>query len=172
VSAALHDPELGLTWCRPRHVRNLTFCQCQKPIATAARPSKRACHGTLDVEIYKPVGVDQQTPHARDEIYVVPNPATPESMRAWTLEPNNIDPTGVKVEFHHLPQSTGRVAIYTLAGDLIKELTFDGTNGNGSVPWDLVSRNGQDVTSGVYLFAVDADDASFKRFVGKFVVIR
>lgn len=28
-------------------------------------------HGRLDIEIYKPVGVDQQTPHARDEIYVV-----------------------------------------------------------------------------------------------------
>jgi len=28
-------------------------------------------HGSLDIEIYRPVGVDQQTPHARDEIYVV-----------------------------------------------------------------------------------------------------
>jgi mannose-6-phosphate isomerase-like protein (cupin superfamily) len=27
--------------------------------------------GTLDVEIYKPVGVDRQTPHTRDEVYVV-----------------------------------------------------------------------------------------------------
>ena len=28
-------------------------------------------HGTLAVEIYKPVGEDLQTPHSRDEIYVV-----------------------------------------------------------------------------------------------------
>ena len=28
-------------------------------------------HGSLDIEIYRPVAVDQQTPHARDEIYVV-----------------------------------------------------------------------------------------------------
>ena len=28
-------------------------------------------HGSLDIEIYRPLGVDQQTPHARDEIYVV-----------------------------------------------------------------------------------------------------
>jgi mannose-6-phosphate isomerase-like protein (cupin superfamily) len=28
-------------------------------------------HGTLEVEIYKPAGTDPQTPHARDEVYVV-----------------------------------------------------------------------------------------------------
>jgi mannose-6-phosphate isomerase-like protein (cupin superfamily) len=28
-------------------------------------------HGTLSVEIYKPVGVDLQQPHSRDEIYVI-----------------------------------------------------------------------------------------------------
>jgi hypothetical protein len=109
---------------------------------------------------------------AESEIYVIPNPATPESMKPWKLEPNNNDPTGTKVEFHHLPQTTGRLTIFTLGGDMVKELTFDGTTGNGTISWDLVSRNGQDVTSGVYLFSVEADDTNFKRFVGKFVVIR
>jgi mannose-6-phosphate isomerase-like protein (cupin superfamily) len=28
-------------------------------------------HGTLDIEIYAPRGVDPQTPHTRDEVYVV-----------------------------------------------------------------------------------------------------
>lgn len=28
-------------------------------------------HGSLSVEIYRPVGVDRQRPHTRDEIYVV-----------------------------------------------------------------------------------------------------
>jgi mannose-6-phosphate isomerase-like protein (cupin superfamily) len=28
-------------------------------------------HGSLEVEIYKPAGVDKQKPHTRDEIYVV-----------------------------------------------------------------------------------------------------
>jgi mannose-6-phosphate isomerase-like protein (cupin superfamily) len=28
-------------------------------------------HGTLDVEIYAPRGEDPQTPHSRDEVYVV-----------------------------------------------------------------------------------------------------
>jgi mannose-6-phosphate isomerase-like protein (cupin superfamily) len=28
-------------------------------------------HGTLEVEFYKPEGVDRQQPHTRDEVYVV-----------------------------------------------------------------------------------------------------
>ncbi len=27
--------------------------------------------GTLEIEIYRPVGVDRQTPHAKDELYVI-----------------------------------------------------------------------------------------------------
>ncbi len=28
-------------------------------------------HGSLEVEVYRPVKVDRQTPHVRDEVYVV-----------------------------------------------------------------------------------------------------
>lgn len=28
-------------------------------------------HGTLEIEIYRPVGTDRQKPHRRDELYVV-----------------------------------------------------------------------------------------------------
>ncbi|WP_269506365.1 cupin domain-containing protein [Burkholderia sp. IMCC1007] len=28
-------------------------------------------HGTLDVELYRPRGEDRQTPHTRDEVYVI-----------------------------------------------------------------------------------------------------
>jgi hypothetical protein len=106
------------------------------------------------------------------DIYVVPNPATTESMAAWTLSPNNDDPTGIKVEFRNLPMSPGTVRVYSLAGDLVEVLSFDGRTGVGSVEWNLVSRNGQDVTSGVYLYSVETDDSNFDRFIGKFVVIR
>lgn len=113
-----------------------------------------------------------QYSQAEEEIYVVPNPATPASMAPWRLFPNNGDPTGVKIEFHHLPAAQGTITIFTLSGDLVNELAFDGRDGNGSVAWDLVSRNGQDVVSGVYLFVVRANDPQFKRFVSKFVVVR
>jgi hypothetical protein len=60
-----------------------------------------------------------------------------------------------------------------VAGDLVEELPFDGRSGVGTIKWDLVSRNGQDVTSGVYIFSVETDtNTAFKRKIGKFVVIR
>jgi hypothetical protein len=108
-----------------------------------------------------------------NEIYVVPNPATRESMADWPeLAPNNDDPTGIKVEFRNLPAAKGSIRIYTLAGDLVQELPFDGKTGVGTVRWDLVSRNLQDVASGIFLYSVECDDSNFDRFIGKFVVIR
>jgi hypothetical protein len=108
-----------------------------------------------------------------DEVYVVPNPATRESMAEWPqLGPTNEDPTGIKVEFRNLPADRGTIRIYTLAGDLVQELPFDGSTGVGTVKWDLVSRNAQDVTSGVYLFSVETESNNFPRKIGKFVVIR
>jgi hypothetical protein len=122
----------------------------------------------------EPLGPSQADyAYKAEDVYVVPNPATTESMQPWTLGPNNEDPTGIKVEFRNLPSDRGTIRIFTLAGDLVEEIPFDGRTGNGTMKWDLVSRNGQDVTSGVYLFSVDTDtNTAFKRKIGKFVVIR
>ncbi|MCK5620142.1 MAG: hypothetical protein KAJ17_12110, partial [Candidatus Krumholzibacteria bacterium] len=109
----------------------------------------------------------------RGEIYVVPNPATVESMQPWALAPNNDDPTGIKVEFRNLPRDKGVIRIYTLAGDVVQELPFDGRFDDGTVEWDLVSRNFQDVTSGIYLYSVQSEtNQNFERKIGKFVIIR
>ena len=43
--------------------------------ALAAQPGREFTsvfrHGTLEVEVYRPDGVDRQSPHTRDEVYVV-----------------------------------------------------------------------------------------------------
>jgi len=122
----------------------------------------------------QPLSVSQSAySYDENEIYVVPNPATTASMAEWPeLFPNNDDPTGIKVEFRNLPRSTGIIRIYSLAGDVVEEIHFDGTTGVGTVMWNLVSRNGQDVASGIFLYSVESDDSNFNRFIGKFVVIR
>jgi len=117
-------------------------------------------------------GFDENT------VYVVPNPATRESLAPWALNPNNEDPTGLKVEFRHLPASLCTIRIYTLAGDLVETIVHEASGANesgdyastGTATWDLVSRNGQDVASGVYIYSVEAD--GFNTIIGKFVVIR
>lgn len=113
-----------------------------------------------------------------DRVYVVPNPASAETMAPWALFPNRNDPTGLKVEFRHLPGAPCTIRIWTLAGDLVQVLHHDEsaavTAGDfvstGTRIWDLVSRNGQQVASGVYLFTVDAP--GYPRKLGKFTVIR
>lgn len=109
---------------------------------------------------------------AAEEIYVVPNPVSRTSLQGWRLDPANEDPTGVKVEFHHLPRAAGQVTVFTLAGDRVVSLPFDGRNGNGTLAWNLLSRNGQEIASGVYLYTVEASDARFRKVTGKFTVIR
>jgi hypothetical protein len=106
------------------------------------------------------------------EIYVVPNPVTDDQMEAWRLEPNNDDPTGLRCEFRNLPRCKSTLRIYTVAGDLVEVIYHDGSEGDGTAAWDLLSRNGQDVTSGVYLFSVEPEDGGFPNTIGKFVVIR
>jgi hypothetical protein len=64
------------------------------------------------------------------------------------------------------------VRIFTLAGDLVQTIYHDGSDGNGTARWDLITRNGQDATSGVYLFSVHPEDGRFPKSVGKFIVIR
>lgn len=106
------------------------------------------------------------------EVYAVPNPVTSETMSGWALGPTNSDPSGMKVEIRNLPACKFTLRIFTIAGDLVQTLHHNGSAGNGTVVWNLVSRNGQDVTSGVYIFAVEPEDSNFERTIGKFVVIR
>ncbi len=113
-------------------------------------------------------------------VYVVPNPY--KGGAQWDLVPREEDPSGTKVTFHNLPATKGTIHIFTLAGDLVRNIPFDGTSppdlqfgkspvtsGLGEVSWNLISRNGQKIVSGIYLFSVDSD---LGRDVGKFVIVR
>ena len=108
-----------------------------------------------------------------DLVYVYPNPATRESLAEFQeMQPSSSDPTGTRVRFANLPRAHNKIKIFTIDGDLVQEINHDGTDGYGEVTWNLTSRNGQQVVSGVYLFSVDADDSRFEHQIGKFVLIR
>ena len=132
-------------------------------------------------------------------VWVVPNPYRGnanirERPSAWDLTPNASDPTGTHLDFLGLPPNRWTIRIYTVSGDLVQELrstdavnesvrqevrigttTYPGYNrqqdspNDGQARWNLISRNGQDVVSGIYLFTVESSEGSQR---GKFVVIR
>ncbi len=101
------------------------------------------------------------------DVFVTPNPYYGNAQ--WDVFPNPKDPTGTHVDFMNLPQGPWTIRIYTLSGDLVRTLENDSGNDIGQVSWDLVSRNGQDIVSGIYLFSVESRHGSQ---VGKFVILK
>jgi hypothetical protein len=102
-----------------------------------------------------------------DQAWVVPNPYR--GSAPWDRPPVPGDPFGRHLDFMGLPKASCTIRIYTVAGDLVAQIDHDGSNGDGQTSWDLISRNGQDVESGIYLFTVDS---SLGHQIGRFVVIR
>jgi hypothetical protein len=100
-------------------------------------------------------------------VWVVPNPYRARAQ--WERQPVPGDAFTRHVDFFGLPKALARIRIYTLAGDLVQVIDHDGTHGDGEAPWNLISRNGQDIESGVYLFTVEWPG---HHQVGRFVVIR
>jgi hypothetical protein len=104
----------------------------------------------------------------RSAITVVPNPW--KGGAAWDLIPNDADPTGTHIDFANLPARECDVRIYTLSGDLVQSLRHNpGAYHSGTVRWNMITRNGQEVSSGVYLYAVSCGGETK---VGRFSVIR
>ncbi len=111
------------------------------------------------------------------QIFVVPNPYRGRAQ--WDLTPNAADPTGTHVDFFNMPAGAWTLRIFTIAGDLVQTLRADDlqTNGkqqkendaDGQATWNLISRNGQDVVSGIYMFSVESQVGTSR---GKFVIIR
>jgi len=78
-------------------------------------------------------------------------------------------PADQRIHFSGLP-SDGSIKIYTVAGELVKEIFFENfPSGDGEPSWDLTNSSGKTVTSGVYLFQVEGDG---ENSVGKLVIIR
>jgi hypothetical protein len=104
------------------------------------------------------------------KVYVVPNPWTPDVLDTpWSFIPSTYDPTGTRISFMNLPRSECIIKIFTLAGDLVQTIHHDGSQGHGMATWNMISRNGQDVVAGIYLFSVESD---FGTQVGKLVIVR
>jgi hypothetical protein len=101
------------------------------------------------------------------QVWVVPNPYRANA--EWERQPVAGDVFTRHIDFMGMPRAKATVRIYTLAGDLVAVVDHDGSGGNGEASWNLISRNGQDVESGVYLFTVTS---SLGHQVGRFVLIR
>ncbi|MEW5700667.1 MAG: hypothetical protein AB1792_00325 [Candidatus Zixiibacteriota bacterium] len=82
-----------------------------------------------------------------------------------------LDERDRRIHFINVPHDA-RIRIYTLDGDLVRTLDHPDENLSGyssKISWDVVSRNTQAVTSGIYIYRVDSKLGSQ---VGKIVIIK
>jgi hypothetical protein len=121
-----------------------------------------------------------------DNIYVIPNPYIGSSTFDGRREGDEKGDKSRRIWFVNLPMEC-TIRIYTLAGDLVKEIYHNGghstdiltiskadsqgISASGMHEWDLLSKNRQIIAPGVYLFSVE-NKADNKIKVGKFVIIK
>ena len=60
-----------------------------------------------------------------------------------------------------------KINIFSLAGDHLT--TINHTNGTEYDQWDLITKNSQEIVSGIYYYTVEYGS---KQFIDKFVVIK
>jgi hypothetical protein len=114
-----------------------------------------------------------------DRIAVVPNPFVVQSAYDRLTSGRVVDANIVK--FVNVP-SEGMLRIYTISGQLMQQLSWTESDliasGNGSphgdLPYNLRTREGLDLSSGLYVYVLTArgENANGQIGRGKFVVIR
>ena len=104
-----------------------------------------------------------------DSIRVVPNPY---------LFFSSYEASGAerRLMFTHLPPD-GSIRIYSIAGNFVQEIDWGpgDLTGNGDLFYDMMTREGNELGAGLFLFVVTAQDPATGRELkktGKFVVIR
>ncbi len=104
-----------------------------------------------------------------DQIKVVPNPY---------VAVNDVEPTdrlpgttrgSRRIYFEHLPKEC-LIRIFTLSGELVKELSHSSGIDNGREYWDLLNRDNLGVAYGVYIAHVEAKGIGDR--ILKFAVIK
>jgi hypothetical protein len=116
-------------------------------------------------------GPDLDLNKAKDdmnEIAVVPNPYVVAA--SWEAKsPYKFGRGERKLFFIHLPKQC-TIRIYTLRGYLVDVIEHNGTIDDGQQEWNMLSKDGQEISYGVYIYHVDAPDVGEK--IGKFAVIK
>ncbi len=117
-------------------------------------------NGADDIFAFRTDGVNiTDAKSSLDKIRVVPDPYIVHA--SW--ETNKFER---KLQFTHLPEIC-TIRIYTLSGDLIT--TLQHSDGSGTVDWNMLSRDGLDISPGVYFYHVES---SVGNRTGRFALIK
>ena len=120
---------------------------------------------TPDKPTVSPQIAQDQLPQVR----VVPNPYVTASSLEPPLPPGITSGRGTRrIDFIHLPAGA-KITIFTARGDHVVTLYHDGNIENGTVSWNLKTKENLDVAYGVYFYVVDS---SVGKKTGKIAIIK
>lgn len=103
-------------------------------------------------------------------VKAVPNPYVVSNLFEQPLPPTVRGRGERVIYFTNLPLKS-RVHIYTSDGNHVRTLEHDGDLNDGTVVWDVRTKEGLDVAYGVYFYVVEIDGVSDKK-TGKLAIIK
>ncbi|HEX4560623.1 MAG TPA: hypothetical protein VH113_02225 [Gemmatimonadales bacterium] len=112
------------------------------------------------IDVQKAFAVDTLASGDLSKVHTVPDPFYVTNALA-TSDTQHI-------EFVHLP-TRAIIRIYSVSGKLVAHLTHNDATGGGQEDWNVRSRDGTTVASGVYFYVVEGPDHRTK--VGRFTVV-
>lgn len=115
---------------------------------------------------YDPNDARQQLKHVK----AVPNPYVVTNVFEQPLPPT-IRGRGERIIYFTNVPPKGKIHIYTSSGSHVRSLEHDGDLNDGSVLWDVRTKEGLDVAYGVYFYVVEVDGISDKK-TGKLAIIK
>lgn len=105
-----------------------------------------------------------------ERVKAVPNPYVVSNVFEQPLPPTVRGRGERVIYFTNLPPKS-RVHIYTSSGSHVRTLEHDGDLNDGTIAWDLRTKEGLDVAYGVYFYVVEIDGVSDKK-TGKLAIIK
>ncbi|MDD8017819.1 MAG: hypothetical protein PHP42_05565 [Bacteroidota bacterium] len=101
-------------------------------------------------------------------VRVVPNPYVTASSFELPLNPGLSSGRNRKIDFIHIPAGAN-IKIFTSRGDHVVTLYQDGNIDDGSVSWNLKTKENLDIAFGIYFYVVESPAGNQ---TGKFAIIK
>ena len=103
-----------------------------------------------------------------EDIYVAPNPYV--GAASWERVSQSFGRGERKINFFNLPQKC-TIRIFNIRGELLRTLEHEGNDFNdGSISWDLLTDNSEDIAYGVYFYHVEAPGIG--EYTDKFAIVK
>ena len=125
-----------------------------------------------DIYKYKTIASsidDKKAKNTLEDIRVVPNPYVVTNRLEPLDRQNPRDRGPRRVYFDKLPTSC-KITIYTITGELVKEISHESSIENGQEFWDLTTKDNFPISYGVYIYHVDAGELGEK--IGRLAIIK